>query len=97
MDAVLATQNAFLRKNEEWGGFEYIEETGCNQINCKKHKTNFEEKDVDLVPNLPRLPTEMVFSGDVDYQPDCPWKNSGNEKGDEDINEWDETDSRAER
>jgi len=39
-----------------------------------------EEEDVDPAPNFPRLPTEMVFFGDDDYQPDRPWKNSGDER-----------------
>ena len=55
-----------------------------------------EEEDVDLVPNLPRLPIEMVFFRDDDYQPDCPWKNSCDERGDGDTSEWDETDSLGE-
>jgi hypothetical protein len=78
----------------EW--FEYVDEMGGSQGRCKKHKTHLEEEDADPVPNLPGLPTEMVFFGDDDYQPDCPWKNSGDERGDEDTNEWDETDSHGE-
>ena len=78
----------------EW--FEYVDETGCSQGRRKKHKTNLEEEDVGTVPNLPRLPTEMVFFGDDDYQPDCPWKNSVDERGDDDTNEWDETNSHGE-
>ncbi len=36
----------------------------------------------------------MVFIGDDDYQPDCPWKNSGNEGSINDaMDEWDDTDS----
>jgi hypothetical protein len=38
----------------------------------------------------------MVFFGDDDYQPDCPWKNSVDERGDDDTNEWDETNSHGE-
>jgi hypothetical protein len=78
----------------EW--FEYVDETGCSQGRRKKHKTNLEEEDVGTVPNLPRLPTEMVFFGDDDYQPDCPWKNSVDERGDDDTYEWDETNSHGE-
>ena len=78
----------------EW--FEYVDETGCSQGRCRKHKTNLEEEDVGTVPNLPRLPTEMVFFGDDAYQPDCPWKNSVDERRDDDTNEWDETNSRGE-
>jgi hypothetical protein len=29
----------------------------------------------------------MVFFGGDDYQPDCPWKNSVDERGDDDTNE----------
>ncbi len=75
---------------------EYVDETGCSQGRRKKHETNLEEEDVDTLPNLPRLPTEMVFFGDDDYQTDCPWKNSVDERGDEDTNEWDETNSHGE-
>ncbi len=77
----------------EW--FEYVVETGCSQGRRKKHKTNLEEEDVGTV-NLPRLPTEMVFFGDDDYQPDCPWKNSVGERGDDHTNEWEETNSHGE-
>ena len=71
---------------------------GCrsDQECCKKHKTNLEEEDVGTVPNMPRLPTEMVFFGDDDYQPDCPWKKSVDERGDDDTNELDETNSHGE-
>ena len=78
----------------EW--FEYADETGCSQGRCKKHMTNLEEEDVGTVPNLPRLTTEMVFFGDDDYQPDCPWKNSVDERGDDNTNEWEETKSHGE-
>ena len=82
------------KMESEW--FEYVDETGCSQGRRKKHKTNLEEEDVGTVPNLPRLPTEMVFFGDDDYQPDCPWKNSVDERGDDNTNEWDETNSHGE-
>ena len=42
----------------EW--FKYVDETGCSQGRHKKHKTNLEEEDAGTIPNLPRLPTEMV-------------------------------------
>ena len=45
---------------------------------------------------LTRLPTEMVFFGDDDYQPDYPWKNSVDERGDDNTNDWDETNSHGE-
>jgi hypothetical protein len=36
----------------------------------------------------------MVFFGDDDYQPDCPWKDSSIERAMEDaLDEWDVTDS----
>ena len=78
----------------EW--FEHVEETRGSQKRRKKHKTNLEEEDVDPAPNFPRLPTGMVFFGDDDYQPDRPWKNSGDDRVDDNTNEWDDTDSRGE-
>jgi hypothetical protein len=32
------------------------------------------------MPNLPGVAADMVFVGDEDYQPDCPWKISGIEQ-----------------
>ena len=56
-----------------------------------------EEEDVGPVPNLSStLPAEMIFIGDDDYQPACPWKNSVDERGDDKTNEWDETISHGE-
>ncbi len=52
---------------------------------------------MDPPPDLPCVPTEMVFFGDKDYQPDCPWKNSGIEGAINDVmDEWDDTDSNTE-
>jgi hypothetical protein len=73
--------------------FEYVDETVSSQGKRKKRNTNLGEEEVDPVPDLPRLPTEMVFLGDEDYEPDCPWKNSIDEGGDDNTNEWDDTDS----
>ena len=88
-------QTSTLGKLEsEW--FEYVDETGCSQGRCKKHKTNLEEEDVGTVPNMPRLPNEMVLFGYDDYQPHCQWKNSVDERGDDDTNDWDETNSHGE-
>jgi hypothetical protein len=40
-----------------------------------------EDKDVDPpLPDLPCVAAKMVFLGDEDYQPDCPWKISGIER-----------------
>ncbi len=79
----------------EW--YEYVDETGCSQRRHKKHKTNLEEEDVGPVPNLSStLPAEMIFIGDDDYQPACPWKNSVDERRDDNTNEWDETISHGE-
>jgi hypothetical protein len=80
--------------------FDYIEETRDkkNQGRRKKHKSNLEDKDVDPpLPDLPCVAAEMVFLGDEDYQPDCPWKISGIERAIRDeLDEWDFTDSNME-
>ena len=46
------------------------------------------------LPDLPCVAAKMVFLGDEDYQPDCPWKISGIERAIKDeLDEWDFTDS----
>jgi hypothetical protein len=67
---------------------------GHSPSNRKKHKSNLKNKDVDHpIPDLPCVAAKMVFFGDKDYQPDCPWKNSGVEKAIGDaLDEWDFTD-----
>jgi hypothetical protein len=86
------------KMESEW--FDYVEETGVggNQGRRKKHKSNLEDKDVDHpIPDLPCEAAEMVFFGDEEYQPDCPWKNSGVERAIGDaLDEWDFTDSSME-
>ncbi len=70
-------------ENLESMWFDYIEETRDegNQGRRKKHKSNLEDKDVDPpLPDLPCVAAKMVFLGDEDYQPDCPWKISGIER-----------------
>ncbi len=49
------------------------------------------------LPDLPYVAAKMVFFGDEDYQPDCPWKISGIERpiGDA-LDEWNFTDSNTE-
>ncbi len=78
--------------------FEYVEDTGGNLSRRKKQRSNLEDEDVDPpIPDLQCVPTEMVFFGDEDYQPDCPWKISGIERAMEDVlDEWDVTDSNTE-
>ncbi len=47
-------------------------------------KSNLEDEDLNppiSYAKLPDVAAEMVFVGDEDYQPDCPWKNSGIEQG----------------
>ncbi len=47
--------------------------------------------------DLPCVAAEMVFLGDEDYQPDCPWKISSIERAIKDeLDEWDFTDSSTE-
>ncbi len=82
-DTIQREQTSTWEKLEE-----YVDEMGGSQGRCKKHNTNLEEEDVD--------PVDTFFFGDDDYQSDCPWKNSGDNRGDEDIIEWDETDSHGE-
>ncbi len=76
---------------------DYVAATGVggNQGRRKKHKSNLEDKDVDHpIPDLPCAADKMVFFEDEEYQPDCPWKNSGVERAIRDaIDEWDFTDS----
>jgi hypothetical protein len=70
-------------ENLESMWFDYIEEKRDegNQGRRKKHKLNLEDKDVDPpLPDLPCVAAKMVFLGDEDYQPDCPWKISGIER-----------------
>jgi hypothetical protein len=75
----------------------WCEETMGKQSRTKRHKSNLEDKDVDPLPDLPCKPAEMVFFGDEDYQPDCPWKNTGIEGAINDaLDEWDCTDSNTE-
>jgi hypothetical protein len=80
--------------------FDYIEETRDegNQGRRKKHEWKLEDKDVDPpLPDLPCVAAKMVFIGDEDYQPDCPWKISGIERAIRDeLDEWDFTDSNME-
>jgi hypothetical protein len=64
--------------------FEYVEETGTweNQgRRRKRYNSNLEEDELNPpMPDLPGVAAEMVFVGDEDYEPDCPWKNSGMEQ-----------------
>ncbi len=80
--------------------FDYVEETevGGNQGRRKRHKPNLEDKDVDKpLPDLLCVASKMVFFGDEDYQPDCPWKIPGIERAIGDaLDEWDFTDSNME-
>ncbi len=57
-----------------------------------------EDEDVDHpLPDLPCVAAKIVFFGDEDYQPDCPWKISGVERAIGDaLDEWDFTDSNTE-
>jgi hypothetical protein len=74
--------NVWKQVEDKW--FVYIEEKGQweNQGRRKKrYKSNLDEEDLDPpMPNLPGVAADMVFVGDEDYQPDCPWKISGIEQ-----------------
>jgi hypothetical protein len=71
---------------------------GGNQRRRKKHKSNLEDKDVDHpISDFPCEAAEMVFFGDEEHQPDCPWKNSGVERAIGDaLDKWEFTDSSME-
>jgi hypothetical protein len=58
-------------KNWRVSGLSMLMRPGVAREDARSTRQTWEE-DVGTIPNLPRLPTEMVFFGDDDYQPDCP-------------------------